>query len=955
MLLEAARSAAREARRPLARLGASAARHASSLGGGVGAGRRGAADLATAPGPRDRAASPLVAALLRDGHPARWAAARRAASSFAPRRAGADAVRTRAWEAVRSHATRGVHAPRLLVASPRVLGGARASPAATRALSRLSRRVARFAFENLRAPSAVFLLHAQQAAAGADAALARRLPNFTGALVMLLVGGQGLVPRTARCLERVGERRRDDDDDDETKTRRRARLLAPSAASAASAPVVVVIDATASSTGTWFDHLVPASLRGFAESFLTALRAAQLAVLFSPALALAPLLLYAAGDAGAAAWYRLFRRTLELGGAAFIKWGQWASTRYDVFPAKLCRELEELQASAPEHSWARTKAVLERAYGGADRVGAIFAWMDPKPIASGSIAQIHRAKLRAGVAEKNGAGPQMGFQQRLLRSAQAGVDLLASGEWRRVAESVVEEWRLSAGKWEWNPGSFVGSGGGGRTDADASASASLMDAVTRYARSALHPLEGPEGDSREGRYVAVKVRHPGVVDALRRDFAILAWLAHAAGSIEFLRPFQLEHTVQQFGVHMLQQVDLTKEARNLRRFKECFSLWPTVTFPTPVQGLATEEVLVETFEEGVSISSFLMDPLPAKAMDEAIREGPPGASGGVIGGAGEKENKKDDVGITGITGTSGAAAGGDKVEEAAAKAARAAAYAAAVEVPEENKHLAALGVKTLLKMLIDDNFLHADLHPGNILVRLREGMVDGVPTGRGSFRGEEPSEDRSDAPSRGEEGTTRRGGSGSGSGSGSSGAAAASSVPAIKPEIVILDTGLATELTPHQQAGLAEFFQAIISWDGAGVANKIISFSSTPATNLDVEGFKRDISRAVGRFSESTPRAGDCMSAIFETVQRYHVTIDPNVMVAVVTVMVLEGWQFRLDPTINILDYIGDVLKSSFRKHQRLSMVDYALRDMWAPFSEPNALMLDRSGSRGRATENDGA
>ena len=92
-----------------------------------------------------------------------------------------------------------------------------------------------------------------------------------------------------------------------------------------------------------------------------------------------------------------------------------------------------------------------------------------------------------------------------------------------------------------------------------------------------------------------------------------------------------------------------------------------------------------------------------------------------------------------------------------------------------------------------------------------------------------------------------------------------------------------------QQASLAEFFQAIISWDGLGVAEKIISFSSNVSPTLDVEAFKRDISTAVNRFSESTPRAGDCMSAIFETVQRYHVTIDPNVMVAVVTVMVLEG------------------------------------------------------------------
>jgi aarF domain-containing kinase len=44
------------------------------------------------------------------------------------------------------------------------------------------------------------------------------------------------------------------------------------------------------------------------------------------------------------------------------------------------------------------------------------------------------------------------------------------------------------------------------------------------------------------------------VEALRRDFAILTWLATATRSVDFLRPFQLEHTVQQFGVHMLAQV-----------------------------------------------------------------------------------------------------------------------------------------------------------------------------------------------------------------------------------------------------------------------------------------------------------------------------------------------------------------------------------------------------------------
>ena len=57
--------------------------------------------------------------------------------------------------------------------------------------------------------------------------------------------------------------------------------------------------------------------------------------------------------------------------------------------------------------------------------------------------------------------------------------------------------------------------------------------------------ERPDDKTDEGRYVAVKVRHPGVVEALRRDFAILAWIARATRSVEVLKPFQLEHTVQQ--------------------------------------------------------------------------------------------------------------------------------------------------------------------------------------------------------------------------------------------------------------------------------------------------------------------------------------------------------------------------------------------------------------------------
>jgi hypothetical protein len=40
--------------------------------------------------------------------------------------------------------------------------------------------------------------------------------------------------------------------------------------------------------------------------------------------------------------------------------------------------------------------------------------------------------------------------------------------------------------------------------------------------------------------------------------------------------------------------------------------------------------------------------------------------------------------------------------------------------------------------------------------------------------------------------------------------------------------------------------------------------------------------------------------------------------------------------------YCEEVIQQGIRKHQRLTIVDYALRDMWAPFSEPNVLTLNR-------------
>lgn len=549
----------------------------------------------------------------------------------------------------------------------------------------------------------------------------------------------------------------------------------------------------------------------------TFLRAVQLFVAFAPLACLAPFLL-GWGSLGEQLWYGLLRRILEAAGPAFIKWGQWASTRYDVFPAAMCHELERLQAGAPEHSWKETKRILERSYGvaadgTASKFEDIFEWFDEKPLASGSVAQIHRARLAPGVAEEHLTATQ--FALRLTRSVGAGVELIMSGEISRAAMGMLEEWR---------------------------------DGAAGMGREVERLVNGRIRRGGQKREVAVKIRHPGVVDALTRDFEILQWMASLSKSIKWLEPLQLENTIQQFGVHMLQQVDFRHEADNLDKFRKSFLLMPAVSFPTPIPGLATEEILVETYEEGVSIASYLLSP---EAAAEALGN-------------------------------------------------------------EQNKTLAGLGVKTLFKMLIDDNFLHADLHPGNILVRLPDGVahtLSSIVRGKAHTSKKETDED---------------------------GERVVPTLSDASPEIIILDTGLATRLSPFHQASLAKMFQAIVTWDGSTVADTILSFADNVKANVDYSEFKKDIAAAVNQFQSSTPRAGECMGAIFETVQRYHLCLDPNVMIAVVTVMVLEGWQWRLDPTVNILDYLDDVLKASARKYARLAIADYALKDMWAPFSEPN-------------------
>jgi len=88
------------------------------------------------------------------------------------------------------------------------------------------------------------------------------------------------------------------------------------------------------------------------------------------------------------------RLALEALGPIFIKFGQMLSTRRDLVPLDIADELAHLQDRVPSFPGKQALAVLRRAYG--REAGEVFAEFDATPVASASVAQVHKARLKSG-------------------------------------------------------------------------------------------------------------------------------------------------------------------------------------------------------------------------------------------------------------------------------------------------------------------------------------------------------------------------------------------------------------------------------------------------------------------------------------------------------------------------------------------------------------------------------
>jgi len=437
------------------------------------------------------------------------------------------------------------------------------------------------------------------------------------------------------------------------------------------------------------------------------------------------------------AWYPMVNWTLARGGAAWIKWAQWASTRPDMFPQALCAQLAKLQSDAPSHSYSHTRREVALSFGAP--IELVFSAFNRQPIASGSIAQVHQAV------------------------------------WKNQT-------------------------------------------------------------------VAVKVRHPRVAERITTDFQIMQAVATWLDRNPLFKWLNLASSIEAFSHTMTGQTWLDIEANHLAIFNHNFRGWKDCGFPQPL--VSTESVLIESFESGQLVSDFtgadiFSDPTPPAPPP------PPRA----------KSRRPHRAG--------GASASDHPL--AAPDASFITSALPRPDLPMELAHfIVTRGEDLYLKMLIGDGLMHADLHPGNILINY--------------------------SPTRG----------------------------IVDAKIVLVDAGMVAKLRPEEQRNFVGLLEAIGEGDGREAAQHLLLFSSSQtcvsaaqqaAFTKDMDDYFRLNCHGYG----TNVDLGSVLRGVLDLVRRHGVRVDVNYATLVMNALCLDGMAKVLLPGYNVLD--GG--KALLRAHRR--------------------------------------
>lgn len=349
-----------------------------------------------------------------------------------------------------------------------------------------------------------------------------------------------------------------------------------------------------------------------------------------------------------------------------------------------------------------------------------------------------------------------------------------------------------------------------------------------------------------GNDVAVKVRHPNVEEQIGIDFIIMKGVAGMVEMLPGLEWLKLSETMTQFSSTIASQTKLDVEGRHLFLFNHYFRRWKGVTFPTPI--ILTESILVESFEYGESVAHYA-DSLSGKSVGDA---------------------------------------------------------AEALKRSSLAHFIVTTGEDTYLKMLLQDNLMHADLHPGNILVQSYvRGMGNGDAAAAASLAQPPPSSPKAAMvmASAAAIGHPRRQASG----------AKQQSKSVIDTRIVLVDAGMVARLVPEEQRNFIGLIEAMGEGRGEEAANHIMRFTTHPNYDKQTRGkFRLDMKELFAKVCKGyghNVSLGETLRGILHLIRLNKITIDANYATLVMNCLCLDSLAASLHPTYNILDAAKPLLR----------------------------------------------
>lgn len=134
------------------------------------------------------------------------------------------------------------------------------------------------------------------------------------------------------------------------------------------------------------------------------------------------------------------------------------------------------------------------------------------------------------------------------------------------------------------------------------------------------------------------------------------------------------------------------------------------------------------------------------------------------------------------------------------------------------------------------------------------------------------------------------------------------------PEIVFIDTGLVTTLDATNRQNFLDLFRAVAEFDGYRTGQLMVERCRTPELAIETETFAlkmQNIVLSVKRktFSLGQIKISDILTEVLKAVRVHHVKMEGDFINTVISILLLEGIGRQLDPDLDLFKSALPILR----------------------------------------------